>query len=788
MCIFRRRPLALLALFAFLFFFVGFALLGRAWETGESALARLPRFLGAAAAVCGALFLLPLGGLFFTRRRPGARGRAVLSTLALALAGGAIASLCLTLHCSMGSLREPLALAASGSLGEPLPFEGEIGKISSTAYSSTLDLTVTRVSGRSCRFAARLVVPAVIDGEAGELISGRAAFSLPEESENGFPARQYHFSRGVFLTGEVPAGAPLTSAGESRSLAGALSRLRDKLSSILERNLPPDDAALLEALLLGDRESLPGEIKRDFQTYGISHLLAVSGLHLSVLCGVLALALSEARCPKKARLPLLAAFCLFFMGLCGFSGSVCRAGVMLLFSLLAPLCKTRQDSLTGLFGGGLLILLFSPWRIFDTGLQLSFLAVLGILTLGKALNGAAAKKSRPREASHPLLAKVGKALRSSFSASVSAIIFTFPVVATLGTGVALLSPLATLLLSPVVEGLLLTSPLALLFSALPGVSDFLFFLSRLLGDILLYLSSGAVHFAKTVLPLAPRAAAALAGGFLLVLLFFLVFKLPQKFARRAPLFLFALLLAGNALFMRSAGGGTRALYVCSGSNEAFLLSDKGETVLIDLSAGTSGASSLALNRERELPAVGVDALLLTHLHARHRSQLSSLSEDCYLKRLILPTPRGKSEEGVYSALVGEARARGIAVIPYERGGGEIPLTKSVRFTPAPATALSRSTHPALAFRLDRGSLSLLYAGCSFPAAVLPTLDPESADLLVLGRHGPVRRADEDTSYAPLLGSPLPAVLLADETYANAADFPRAAHLRARDYVVLDMGG
>lgn len=243
-----------------------------------------------------------------------------------------------------------------------------------------------------------ITVPETPEAAVGDLFTAEAVFSLPEETAGGFPLRQYRFSEGIFLQGEVREAENFEITGHSYGPGARISLFRECIASLSDRRLSSDGSALLRALLLGDRTTLPDAVRRDFKTLGISHLLAVSGLHLAVLCGMLSFLLQRLRLPKKLQLPLLALFCLFFMALCGFSGSVCRAGVMYLSALAAPLFKTRGDGITGLFAGGFLILLLSPWRLFDTGLQLSFLAVLGILTLGSLLLKKPSRRSKTENA------------------------------------------------------------------------------------------------------------------------------------------------------------------------------------------------------------------------------------------------------------------------------------------------------------------------------------------------------------------------------------------------------
>lgn len=787
MRLFHRRPLAFFAASGILFLYLLLTLL----QKGLLSVRILVLCAGGAALV----FALLLIGIRHTRRNAVGFFRkfssSLLAPLAFLAAAALLSALCILLHCQLGALRVPLTFRDPAALA----VEGEIRKISRTSYNSLMEVKITRFGGESRSFHAVITVPETPEAAVGDLFTAEAVFSLPEETAGGFPLRQYRFSEGIFLQGEVREAENFEITGHSYGPGARISLFRECIASLSDRRLSSDGSALLRALLLGDRTTLPDAVRRDFKTLGISHLLAVSGLHLAVLCGMLSFLLQRLRLPKKLQLPLLALFCLFFMALCGFSGSVCRAGVMYLSALAAPLFKTRGDGITGLFAGGFLILLLSPWRLFDTGLQLSFLAVLGILTLGSLLLKKPSRRSKTENAGAgaetaesglaatdgeipkenkwaKFLHKIGSAVLLSLKISFAAILFTFPISASISGSISLLSPFATLLFAPLIEGLLLLAPPALLLSFLPGISDLLFFLTDTLASLLLFLSSGALYFEKTVLALRADTLSLVCPGFFLLLAVLLVFRFPEKCLRRLPALLFLGILLGNAVGLWLNSQATGALYCRNGTNEAILLKSGEETLLIDLSAGTGGIRSTALNRLRELPSAGIDALLLTHLHSRHRTALYSLAQECYLKKLCLPLPESEEDRGHYAAIAEEAAHLGVEVISYRRDGVPLSLPGGISFTPAAYTRLPRSTHPAVAFRLDKGELSLLYVGSAFPAEGLIPLGAADADCALFGLHGPVRHESDDNGYRAVFGDTPPSVILADESITGATEaFP-----------------
>lgn len=162
-------------------------------------------------------------------------------------------------------------------------------------------------------------------------------------------------------------------------------RLRDVCAGILSETLSETDAGIYRALLLGDKKSLAPEIKALFQAAGISHILAVSGLHISLLgMGFFALL-------RRLSFPLFPAglfasfvsvcYCLFT----GASPSAIRAVSMLLLRFLALGFGRTFDTRTALCFSALSLAFCNPYLLLFSGFQLSFAAIFGISVLGETI-------------------------------------------------------------------------------------------------------------------------------------------------------------------------------------------------------------------------------------------------------------------------------------------------------------------------------------------------------------------------------------------------------------------
>jgi competence protein ComEC len=179
-------------------------------------------------------------------------------------------------------------------------------------------------------------------------------------------------------------------------------------------------SALLEALLIGAREDVPADLYTGFLRTGSLHILALSGLHVTVLFGVAAGLFWFLR-RRWQRFLAAALILLFYQFLAGFMPSLLRATVMIILGGIAALLDRDAEPLNILALSGIVLLLVDPFQAFTLSFQLSFLALAGILAIGVLLQ-------------RPLASSVPRFLLLAFTMSAGAQLATLPlVIARFGT-------------------------------------------------------------------------------------------------------------------------------------------------------------------------------------------------------------------------------------------------------------------------------------------------------------------------------------------------------------------
>ncbi|HZX46072.1 MAG TPA: ComEC/Rec2 family competence protein [Clostridia bacterium] len=150
--------------------------------------------------------------------------------------------------------------------------------------------------------------------------------------------------------------------------------IKDRLETPM---IPPRQGEIMKGLLLGGRE-VDEETRQRFSAVGISHLLAVSGLHVGIICGVLVWLLKKLGLTGRERFIIICALLAFFSFMVGLTPSVVRASVMMGVLMLAAAVNRKQDMLTSLSVAAFFMTVLKPYVIFSVSFQLSFLACLGI--------------------------------------------------------------------------------------------------------------------------------------------------------------------------------------------------------------------------------------------------------------------------------------------------------------------------------------------------------------------------------------------------------------------------
>ena len=196
--------------------------------------------------------------------------------LALCLLLGALAGLC-AVHTTSARLERVRANYA----GRTVLLTAEVERADSNYFSDTVDATlwVESVNGSPAGF--RIACAELPACAAGQRVQGWFTLQQPDMEE-----QTAQYADGIALQAEPLAEKPqLTVLGESGSFRARTHRLQQKLSESLRRAMHRDTGGVLAAMTVGDRSGLSAQLRSAYRGAGLSHVLVVSGMHVSILCG-----------------------------------------------------------------------------------------------------------------------------------------------------------------------------------------------------------------------------------------------------------------------------------------------------------------------------------------------------------------------------------------------------------------------------------------------------------------------------------------------------------------------
>lgn len=274
----------------------------------------------------------------------------------------------------------------------------------------------------------------------------------------------YLLSRKVFLTAfGNPYDIKPTGGKHFTPYMWAVS-VRQSIRQHFSDSLEPEAASAASAVLLGDKKALSSDMRDAFTKTGVSYLIVVSGMHLSIASFLLMLILRKTKAGPIITFGVMLVFILFFVALTGFTPSVIRAAVMTLIILFGRIFFLESDSINSLGIAALVLTVTNPYAVGNIGLLLSFAATFGILLWSEKLYvyfvGVLHLNKKPVEKRfHPKwqAVRAAKAVLRFLCTSLAATLWVIPVTVLFFESIAPLTVLIACVAYPLTYAILLLS-------------------------------------------------------------------------------------------------------------------------------------------------------------------------------------------------------------------------------------------------------------------------------------------------------------------------------------------
>ena len=533
-------------------------------------------------------------------------------------------------------------------------------------FYSSHDVMITEIDGESCRIKAKLTSSYYNTYRVGDTL--RLPLKLSDDNKYSNLSEAYNLSHGFLLFAESESNQN-TELLESDCIFPytLIHPVQEDISLIIEKFTDGNGSSLSRALIYGDRNNLPYLFTSAFKELGISHMLAISGMHFSIVIGLLAFVLSKMRIPKRILIILLTLFVIFYAILAGLSASVCRAAFMLLFSYASFILGRRFDSVTSLFIAVFLICIINPYSIYDMGMLLSFLSTLGILTVAVPINEGLRQKK---------VAKIKPvfAIICALSITLSAVLFTLPITHFCFGYISYVSPLANLLFMPLITVILLLLPFLIIFSPIKYLAYAVGYIISLISDVTVNLSQALTDSGDYCINLDyPFCTVLIVLMFIVIAVMAVFLKIFDKHRELIfiPMIVFLMgCYVGNYFVMLPYQSGMSVIYYTEDENDAVILISDGEAILCDSSEGSYSFVKNAIEYVRDIAKTDITSYMITDYHYTHIGTVTKLVEYTNIKTFVLPISPGRDKNYHY-AVTRYVRESGCEVSLYNPGENSI---------------------------------------------------------------------------------------------------------------------
>lgn len=487
---------------------------------------------------------------------------------------------------------------AENLCGKEVNIEGEIVSEPYRAYGQYYTVVKTEnVNGEKLKVKIRLSSSSSQKAEPGDkLICTVKPYLLTDSSGK-------NKADGIFIGGYMGDDAKIEK-GNGFSLNLIIFKVRSYLLSNISYALPGNEGELLKGMLLGDKTGVPEEINESFRHVGLSHLFAVSGLHLSIWVGLFSYIKFRRNSFRVLMRIASALFILFFMSITGFTSSVFRAGVMTLVFLAAQGFGRKADGVNSLGLAAVILCMINPYTCLELSFLLSFSATLGILICYKPIEVLGEKAQVKIKG---VFGKTLKWLITAGAVSISASVFTFPISSIVFGEISAVSPFANLIVPSLGAVSMISGGLASIFPSNPiffFITKPLFLLCGIINKFIIIFCMWLGRLEFSHFRISGENAAVICAGIMVLLAVTFMFKNYRKIL---PLtlslcLLFAVCTEISEAFLKA---NTLEIIVCdSGESPCIVLSDGKSAVIIGAGSGYNAETSI----DKALSSAGTEKI------------------------------------------------------------------------------------------------------------------------------------------------------------------------------------
>ena len=530
-------------------------------------------------------------------------------------------------------------------------------------YKEVYNLDVKKIDGvkikGSKKYLLNIKKSKEMDLKFGEYIKINAKIELPSKARNymGFDYQRYLKSKKIIATIIDVENVEILDVNKANIAENIFNSVRNNIKEIMYKLLPKDARELAVGMMIGDKDELDAKIEEDFKNSNLTHMLAVSGAHISYV--ILGLNLMLKKTSNRLKKIFIICFLIFFVGVTNFTPSVQRASIMAILLLVSTMLYRSQDTYTSIAFSGLVILIINPYSFFDIGFQLSFGGTIGIVLMYNNL----IKRFKTN-------GKLKGYIVSSICVSVCANFIIIPIMAFNFNTVSLTFWISNLLAGPFLGVIIILGFCVYLLSFV------IFPVAKIISiplKYLIYILLVIVKYCSKI----PFSSVTIRTPYIFeILIYYIVLYLVFNYAKIKPYFkklvviiLIIILIANSCIYVQNHGK-MIIYFIDVGQGDSTLIrTAKNKTILID--GGGSENSSFDVGEKTLLPYLldrkitVLDYVVISHFDTDHCGGILYLMEHIKVRNIII-SKQGK-ESSNYNKFKNIVLDKGISVIFVKKG-------------------------------------------------------------------------------------------------------------------------
>lgn len=497
-----------------------------------------------------------------------------------------------------------------------------------------------------------------LDFNYGDVVKVKGKIKIPKKLNNPgeFNYKLYLYSNNIHglinTYDEVEKVAYTKNIFEN--MFSKIYEFKSYINKVILASMEEKNAETAMALIYGDRTELDENIKEDFENLGVSHLMSVSGAHITSFMYIVNFILNSKKNSNIKRIIIILSVILYVI-FTGSSISSLRAGIMLITSIICDMLQKQKNIYKSIFIALFIILLISPYAIFNIGMQLSFLAVLGILMFKKEFE----KILMLNNIKNKILKKIIKVFIENVSITFAVQLLIFPIQISAFNKISIPIILSNLLISIISIPVRVLGTIGILLSFISVLPLKIFSLTEFFVIVLLKIVNilKKISFSINIktMPLVWQVI-----YYIFIIFLFLRFKLKRIMKRKGKYDFTKLYKKGNIISIvllitvivsmivvniYSIYFSQYVYFFNVEQGDMSYIKSKNESIIVDIgSLNESLAFYTISNFFKNENISSVDFIIISHFHADHINGLESFLQKYNVGEIVYVIPKEETEK------------------------------------------------------------------------------------------------------------------------------------------------